>query len=167
VGTGGANHTTIIRTAANSEITDVTTFGVLKLTLHPTSYDWQFVPEAGGTFTDSGSGNCHGTTGDTIPPSAPANLSTTTISTNQVGLSWKASTDNVGLANYQIYQGRTLVGTATKTSFLDTTVQPQSTYSYYVLAVDNAGNPSAQSNTVSVTTPPGAPSSIFLPMVVR
>ena len=37
-----------------------TTFGVLKLTLHPTSYDWQFVPEAGGTFTDGGSESCHG-----------------------------------------------------------------------------------------------------------
>lgn len=35
------------------------TFGVLKLTLHPTSYDWDFVPEAGKTFKDSGSGTCH------------------------------------------------------------------------------------------------------------
>ncbi|MDP9308897.1 MAG: alkaline phosphatase, partial [Actinomycetota bacterium] len=34
-------------------------FGVLKLTLHPTGYDWQFVPGAGGTFTDSGTGACH------------------------------------------------------------------------------------------------------------
>jgi hypothetical protein len=35
------------------------TFGVLKLTLRATSYDWEFVPEAGRTFTDSGSGTCH------------------------------------------------------------------------------------------------------------
>ena len=40
---------------ANSETRNSGTFGVLKLTLHPTSYDWQFVPEAGKTFTDSGS----------------------------------------------------------------------------------------------------------------
>jgi len=32
---------------------------VLKLTLHASSYDWQFVPVAGQTFTDSGSGSCH------------------------------------------------------------------------------------------------------------
>jgi acid phosphatase type 7 len=31
----------------------------LQLTLRPTSYDWQFVPEAGKTFTDTGSGTCH------------------------------------------------------------------------------------------------------------
>ena len=35
------------------------TFGVLKLTLHPTSYDWQFAPEAGKTFTDTGTQACH------------------------------------------------------------------------------------------------------------
>jgi hypothetical protein len=59
VGTGGANHTSIEAVAANSEVRDASTYGVLMLTLHPTSYDWQFVPEAGKTFTDSGSGLCH------------------------------------------------------------------------------------------------------------
>jgi acid phosphatase type 7 len=59
VGTGGANHTPFQTTAANSEVRNSTTYGVLKLTLHATSYDWQFVPEAGQTFTDSGSGSCH------------------------------------------------------------------------------------------------------------
>ena len=43
----------------NSQVRNNDTFGVLKLTLHPTSYDWQFVPEAGKTFTDSGSTACH------------------------------------------------------------------------------------------------------------
>jgi elongation factor P hydroxylase len=33
--------------------------GVLKITLHPGGYDWQFVPAAGFSFTDSGSGTCH------------------------------------------------------------------------------------------------------------
>ena len=32
---------------------------MLKLTLHPTSYEWRFQPEPGGTFTDTGSGACH------------------------------------------------------------------------------------------------------------
>jgi hypothetical protein len=59
VGTGGANHTQIATIAANSEILNTDTFGVLKLTLHAGSYDWQFVPEAGKTFTDSGTGFCH------------------------------------------------------------------------------------------------------------
>jgi hypothetical protein len=60
VGTGGANLTEIESLAANSEILNNDTFGILKLTLHPASYDWQFVPEAGSTFTDSGTGKCHG-----------------------------------------------------------------------------------------------------------
>src|SRR5229473_7525725 len=38
---------------------DATAFGVLKLTLKPGGYDWQFIPEAGKSFTDSGSGKCH------------------------------------------------------------------------------------------------------------
>jgi hypothetical protein len=61
VGTGGANHTSIATVAANSEVRDTTTFGVLKLTLHPSSYDWSFVRDASGsgTFTDSGSTACH------------------------------------------------------------------------------------------------------------
>ncbi|TAK62199.1 MAG: alkaline phosphatase [Dehalococcoidia bacterium] len=62
VGTGGRNHTGVSRKTgriANSEVFDFKTFGVLKLTLHADSYDWQFVPVAGATFTDSGSGKCH------------------------------------------------------------------------------------------------------------
>ena len=44
---------------ANSEVHDGSTWGVLKLTLHQTSYDWQFLPVAGGSFTDSGTGPFH------------------------------------------------------------------------------------------------------------
>ncbi len=58
-GTGGANHTSIEEIAANSQVRNATTFGVLRLTLHSSSYSWQFVPEAGKTFTDSGTGSCH------------------------------------------------------------------------------------------------------------
>ena len=61
VGTGGAGLFSfdlgILK--ANSEVRNDHTYGVLKLTLHPTSYDWQFVPVAGKTFTDSGSTSCH------------------------------------------------------------------------------------------------------------
>jgi len=60
VGTGGKNsHRTFATTQPNSEVHQADTFGVLKLTLHPTSYDWQFIPEAGKTFKDAGSGTCH------------------------------------------------------------------------------------------------------------
>jgi hypothetical protein len=47
------------RSNANVEARQNDTYGVLKLTLHATSYDWEFVPEAGKTYTDSGSTACH------------------------------------------------------------------------------------------------------------
>jgi len=58
VGTGGDSHISFVSPVANSEVRDDQTYGVLKLTLHPASYDWQFIPIAGSTFTDSGSGTC-------------------------------------------------------------------------------------------------------------
>ena len=58
VGTGGRSHANSFNEAPNSEVFDSTSYGVLKLTLHPTSYDWEFIPIAGDTFTDSGSDNC-------------------------------------------------------------------------------------------------------------
>jgi hypothetical protein len=60
VGTGGKNsHRSFATPRANSEIRQADSFGVLKLTLHPSGYAWEFVPEAGKSFHDSGSGSCH------------------------------------------------------------------------------------------------------------
>jgi hypothetical protein len=60
VGTGGFSHSQFGATfQPNSERHDDTSYGVLKLTLHNGTYDWQFVPEAGKTFTDAGTGTCH------------------------------------------------------------------------------------------------------------
>lgn len=59
VGTGGKNHRPFGESKQNSEVRDSTAFGVLKLSFRPKGYDWEFVPEAGKGFTDSGSGSCH------------------------------------------------------------------------------------------------------------
>jgi len=58
VGTGGRSHYAL-QTDTRREAGNGDTYGVLKLGLHPDSYDWEFKPEAGKTFTDSGSGACH------------------------------------------------------------------------------------------------------------
>lgn len=58
VGTGGKNHRPFGIPLSTSELRNDDTFGVLKLTLHANSYDWEFIPEAGKTFRDSGSGSC-------------------------------------------------------------------------------------------------------------
>jgi acid phosphatase type 7 len=59
VGTGGAHHVPFETVQPNSEVRNANTYGVLKLTLHQSSYEWQFVPVEGQTFTDSGTTNCH------------------------------------------------------------------------------------------------------------
>jgi acid phosphatase type 7 len=59
VGTGGAGFYDFQEIQPNSEIRDNETFGVLKLTLDPAGYTWEFIPVAGATFTDTGSGTCH------------------------------------------------------------------------------------------------------------
>jgi len=78
VGTGGRSLNTFKTTVANTEVRNANTYGVLKLTLHPTSYDWEFVPVAGQTFTDSGSDNCDpdGTTPTDPVPGPPKVIST-------------------------------------------------------------------------------------------
>ena len=58
-GTGGKNHRPFHQPDKNSEVRNADTFGVLKLTLRPHGYEWVFVPEAGKSFTDSGTGTCH------------------------------------------------------------------------------------------------------------
>ena len=59
VGTGGRSHDPLGFAIANSEVRNASTYGVLKLTLTPSNYTWEFMPEAGKDFRDSGSGACH------------------------------------------------------------------------------------------------------------
>jgi hypothetical protein len=59
VGTGGRNHYEFATTLPASEVRDSEAFGVLKLTLRPDSYEWEFVPVPDSSFTDRGSTTCH------------------------------------------------------------------------------------------------------------
>ena len=117
-----------------------------------TATDWYAVVA---TFHTFGSGN-------TSPPTVPAGLTDTSDTATSVGLSWNASTDSTGtLAGYTVYRNGTSIGTtnASTTTFTDSTVQPSTTYSYTVDAFDTAGNHSAQSAALQVTTPAAPPPS--------
>ena len=60
VGTGGRSHYVFANPIANTEAYNTDTYGVLKLTLHSSSYDFEFVPEAGRTYSDTGTAApCH------------------------------------------------------------------------------------------------------------
>ena len=97
-----------------------------------------------------------GSTADTEAPSAPTNLSANNVTETTVDLSWNASSDNVGVTGYDVYQGSSLLGSVTGTTAQITGLTANTTYSFYVEAKDAEGNISAASNTVSVTTS-GAP----------
>jgi acid phosphatase type 7 len=88
VGTGGKSHQGFSTVHLNSEVRNAATFGVLELTLHPTSYDWQFVPAAGQSFSDNGSTSCHGGPASTVTSISPAKAAagaTVTISGSGLG----------------------------------------------------------------------------------
>jgi hypothetical protein len=71
-GTGGYSLYTFDSTpAANSQVRFNDSHGVLKLTLHPTSYEWQFLPIPGARSADSGTSACHGAPGEPPPPLPP------------------------------------------------------------------------------------------------
>ena len=157
VGTGGSNHTSITSVAANSEVRNETTFGVLKLTLHPTSYDWQFVPEAGGSFTDSGSAPCTAPA-DTTPPSAPSGLGGVSGQTS-VALSWSPAADNVAVAGYNVYLNGSRLASTTGTGYTVSGLTCDTGYDVGVEAFDAAGNLSGRALTSASTSP--CPSALF------
>lgn len=99
---------------------------------------------------------CDGSSGapDTQAPTVPGGLSAGDPSSNTVPLSWNASTDNVGVTGYDVFQGTatTPVGTSASTSFTVFGLQPSTTYTFRVRARDRAGNVSALSAPVSATT---------------
>jgi chitinase len=92
---------------------------------------------------------------DTSPPTAPANLTSSNITSNSAVLAWNASTDNAGVTGYNIYVGSGQVGTTTgTTTYTATGLISNTLYSFTVKAKDAAGNLSPASNTVVVTTSP-------------
>ena len=93
------------------------------------------------------------TAGETTPPTTPV-LTAGTATTTTVPLTWTTSTDASGVKNYEVYRdgGTTPISTPTTTNFTDTGLTPGTTHTYTVKAVDNPGNKSAASNTISATT---------------
>ncbi len=101
--------------------------------------------------------------GDTTPPTVPTGLvANASTSTQQVNLSWNASTDNVGVTGYTVYRNDSALGAVSGTTlaYTDNTVASLTSYSYAVDAFDGGGNHSTQSTPASVTTPDWTPPSV-------
>jgi chitodextrinase len=92
--------------------------------------------------------------GPTTPPSVPAGLAGSLASATQINLSWTASTDSAGVvAGYNVFRNGIKVGTTASNSYSDTGLSVGTGYTYAVSGYDAAGNTSAQSSSISVSTP--------------
>lgn len=103
-------------------------------------------------------------TPDTQAPTPPSNLRSTAITANRITLTWNSSTDNVGVKEYHVYlkqtsgKGKTAqtswkkLATTTGTTYTHSGLKANTTYEYFVVAVDTAGNESLPSSTLSAKT---------------
>jgi chitodextrinase len=115
---------------------------------------------------DSGVIPCGGAAGsDTQAPTTPTGLAAAAANATKVNLTWSASSDNTGVAGYTIYRDGTSLATVSNANlaYSDTTTAPVTSYIYTVDSFDMAGNHSAISAPVSVTTPNMSSSLTFTP----
>jgi chitodextrinase len=82
------------------------------------------------------------TLADTTAPSVPNNLRQTGSTISSISIAWDASSDNVGVATYEIYRNGTLVRSQAGTSFTDTGLAVYTGYIYTITARDSANNAS-------------------------
>ncbi|GAB0156731.1 hypothetical protein CHRYSEOSP005_19980 [Chryseobacterium sp. Alg-005] len=89
---------------------------------------------------------------DTQAPTTVTGLSVSGTTSSSISLAWNASTDNVGVTSYAVYMNGSLKTTVSSTSATITGLSASTTYNFYVVAKDAAGNSSSNSSTVSGTT---------------
>ena len=148
-------------TAPNSEVRDNNTFGVLKLTLKPTGYSWNFIPVPTRSFTDAGNGGCHGKppTGTNHAPTAVAGGPYSGVLGEPLTFDASGSSDPDGDGiSYAWTFGDGSTGTG---------VQPihvyanGGTYTVTLTVTDVRGAASARATTTATITNPG-PKSVLL-----
>ena len=94
------------------------------------------------------------TSRSTVPPSVPKGLVANAVSSSQINLSWNGEAVDSRAAGYNVYQYGERIGSTAGTSYTVKRLTPNTHYCYYVLAFDNAGNSSFQSEIACATTKP-------------
>lgn len=79
---------------------------------------------------------------DTEAPTTPADLSLSSVTETTAIFSWTSSTDNVGVLEYDVYRDSLKIGTTNDLTFTDENLMPETTYTYYIVEKDAAGNES-------------------------
>lgn len=133
--------------APNTAVRNNTTFGVIKFTLRSGGYDWQFLPVAGQTFTDAGSGNCHSAPPSTnLPPIANPGGPYTGESAVTFNGSGSSDPDGNLPLTYSWNFGDGSTGTGVGPSH---TYAAQGTYTVALIVTDNKGKPSTPVTTTA------------------
>jgi hypothetical protein len=91
---------------------------------------------------------------DTTPPSAPSGVSALALSATQAAISWKPSSDNVGVTKYEVLRNGARVAVTASARLVDSGLIAGKSFSYQVRAYDAAGNASSPSSSVRLNTPP-------------
>lgn len=167
VGTGGTTSGTFGTTAANSQVRGAGAPGVLKLTLTDNGYSWNFLAIKGRTFTDSGSGTCHGAPpSPTAPPVAnPGGPYTSSDGSGAVTFDGSQSSDPQGdlPLTYAWDFGDNATGTGSAPSH---TYAANGTFNVSLIVTDSKGNKSASATTTATVTnisaPPPSGSPVFV-----
>lgn len=118
-----------------------------------TTSEWDSFPS--NTATGLGVHTVEGNTSpaaDTQAPTVPTNLFASSVGETTLTLSWNAATDNVGVTEYEVYQGSTVIGNPATTSYTVSGLSPATNYSFSVRAKDAASNVSNASTSITVTT---------------
>ena len=152
----GVDHYTVLRNGSPVGTTSTTSFTDSTVTDgHAYTYTVVAVDAANNTSDPSNAVTAN--TPDVTAPSTPGPLVAQTLTATAATISWTASTDNVGVNHYDVYRDNVLVGNSPTTSYNDSGLTQQTSYTYTVVAVDAANLSSATSAPLTITTP--APSS--------
>ena len=141
---------------------DGTSNGFVEYTVSETRIDAAFVRSSGALSDTFSIVSGAAPSADLSPPSQPAGLQADTSVPGRVGLSWAASTDDVGVSHYAVFRDGAPIGNTSSTSLTDAAITSGATYTYAVSAFDAAGNPSALSAPV-IVSPPTADTMTFEP----
>jgi hypothetical protein len=156
IGTGGVNFSKFPNFEPNVETSQATTFGIMRLTLHASSYNWAFVPDTSGAYTDSGSTACHGR-GGAVP--GPPGGATAAAGNRTATVNWTppTSTGSSPITSYTVTSapgGITATVAAPATSALVTGLTNGTSYTFTVAATNSAGT-GAGSTPSNAVTPVG------------
>jgi chitodextrinase len=157
---------TVIATTQSTSYTDA---NLPVSTTH--SYTVEAYDAAGDTSAASSAVTGSTTNGqDTTAPSVPTNVAASNVTGDSATISWTQSSDDTGVAGYDVYRNGTFIGSTTFTSYSDIELAGSTAYKYTVKAYDPAGNVSAASSSASITTgasetttAPGAPTALSSP----